>query len=116
MSVQRGRVLWRDGGRSVAEFFAYDSALGGSGRVCGLGLDLGGGIDTPIVVVEDRIYFFRDAGPGVGVLPGFVEFGAARFFFGSDAEEFADALADSFPICGDGTEVVALGSELRVEG
>ena len=64
-SIQWGGGGWSDG---VGQFFACDSARAGSGRVCGFGF--GGGIETPrVVVVEDGIYFFWDAGPGVGVHP-----------------------------------------------
>ena len=57
-------------------------------------------------LVVDGVDFFGDAGAGVGIFPGFVEFCAAFFFFGGDSEDFADALADFFPVGGDWTVLV----------
>jgi hypothetical protein len=42
----------------------------------------------------------------VGLLPGFVEFGATGFFFGADFELSTDALADFFPVFGERAEGV----------
>jgi hypothetical protein len=45
----------------------------------------------------------------VRLFPGFVEFGATGFFFGADLELAADALADFFPVFGQGAEGVGFG-------